>query len=172
MTLFTAEGLLRGWVRGSLKGLVHPPSAVAHAYLRWLHTQGIESACPWFTNSPGWLVQEPALHANRAPGRTCVAALREMAHFGQVAQNGSKGCGGVMRAAPVGLYAARIDATRAQTFQLGVDTAALTHGHATGQLTAGVPPSSCRSSVAARRSTTRSTPRWRSSRRSLIAARR
>jgi ADP-ribosylglycohydrolase len=138
MTLFTAEGLLRAWVRGATRGSVDPPSVVAHAYLRWLHTQGIDAACPWLAEYPGWLVQEPALHANRAPGHTCVTALRAMAHFGQTARNGSKGCGGVMRAAPVGLYAARAHTLAARTFQLGVDTAAVTHGHPTGQLTAGV----------------------------------
>src|SRR5215469_1142760 len=40
MTLFTAEGLLRAYVRGCLKGICHPPSVVHHAYLRWLITQG------------------------------------------------------------------------------------------------------------------------------------
>src|SRR4051794_26405243 len=43
MTLFTAEGLLRAQVRGALKGIVHPPSVVDHAYARWLHTQGEDS---------------------------------------------------------------------------------------------------------------------------------
>ncbi len=40
MTLFTAEGLLRGWVRGCLKGTTDYPAVTAFAYLRWLHTQG------------------------------------------------------------------------------------------------------------------------------------
>jgi ADP-ribosyl-[dinitrogen reductase] hydrolase len=40
MTLFTAEGLLRAWVRGTVKGLYHPPGVIHHAYLRWLVTQG------------------------------------------------------------------------------------------------------------------------------------
>jgi hypothetical protein len=40
MTLFTAEGLIRSWVRGQEKGIVHIPSVIHHAYLRWLPTQG------------------------------------------------------------------------------------------------------------------------------------
>ena len=41
MTLFTAEGLLRAFVRDTLKGLASFPSVVSHAYLRWLRTQGV-----------------------------------------------------------------------------------------------------------------------------------
>lgn len=40
MTFFTAEGLIRGAVRGRERGVSSLPSVVHHAYLRWLHTQG------------------------------------------------------------------------------------------------------------------------------------
>jgi hypothetical protein len=50
------------------------------------------------------------------------------------ADNDSKGCGGVMRAAPVGLIANSPETA----FELGCETAALTHGHPSGQLPAGV----------------------------------
>jgi ADP-ribosylglycohydrolase len=46
--------------------------------------------------------------------------------------NDSKGCGGVMRAAPAGLVGERADG-----FDLGCETAALTHGHPSGYLAAG-----------------------------------
>ena len=46
MTLFTAEGLLRAYVRGERRGIGHVPSVVAHAYLRWLKTQGTAPAAP------------------------------------------------------------------------------------------------------------------------------
>ncbi len=39
MALFTVEGLIRAYVRQSLKGICHPPSVIHHAYLRWLATQ-------------------------------------------------------------------------------------------------------------------------------------
>ena len=50
-----------------------------------------------------------------------------------MADNPSKGCGGVMRAAPCGL----VDWGQAQVFELGVTSAALTHGHPSGHLAAG-----------------------------------
>ena len=77
MTLFTAEGLLRAQVRGALKGIVHPPSVVDHAYARWLHTQGEQ--CPRWRENPydGWLVGLRELHARRAPGATCLAAMAQ-----------------------------------------------------------------------------------------------
>ena len=140
MTLFTAEGLLRGWVRGAFKGITTYPGVVAHAYLRWLQTQGEQSM--WdiaFTGeNPGWLIGHRALHARRAPGNTCVLALREMTTLGAPARNDSKGCGGVMRMAPVGLFAQRLAQPPQITFDLGTALAALTHGHPTGALTAGV----------------------------------
>ena len=43
-----------------------------------------------------------------------------------------------MRIAPVGLYAWRMQWAPDETFRLGCDLAALTHGHPTGALTGGV----------------------------------
>jgi ADP-ribosylglycohydrolase len=63
-----------------------------------------------------------------------------MKNLGDRATNDSKGCGGVMRAAPVGLFAwslARAE-SHDETFALSEELAALTHGHPTGSLTAGV----------------------------------
>lgn len=147
MTLFTAEGLLRGQMRGMLRGVSSIPGVVSHAYLRWLVTQGGTAPALEGEELDGWLIRERRLHARRAPGNTCLAALREATHFGEQARNDSKGCGGVMRVAPVGMFTANwIDLegnkraateTLWETFDLGVETAALTHGHPTGQLPAG-----------------------------------
>ena len=69
MTLFTAEGLIRAWVRGSEKGICHVPSVVHDAYLRWLETQdGVESTLAGSSDRSGWLIREPDLWAARAPG--------------------------------------------------------------------------------------------------------
>ena len=133
MTLFTAEGLIRAWVRGRSRGIGHPPGVVRRAYLRWLQTQGEAAA----EDAPldGWLAREPALHSRRAPGNTCLAALRA-GGSGTRAQplNDSKGCGGVMRAAPAGLIPSL---SPEEVFELGADCAALTHGHPSGYLSAG-----------------------------------
>lgn len=136
LTLFTAEGLLRAQVRGALKGIVHQASVVDHAYGRWLHTQGGQSP-RWDKRNPdgydGWLVGLPELNARRAPGRTCLSALAaERAGTIERPLNHSKGCGGVMRIAPVGLLA-----PQERAFELGAEVAALTHGHPSGHLAAG-----------------------------------
>jgi ADP-ribosylglycohydrolase len=138
MALFTAEGLLRAWVRQSLRGICHPPSVIAKAYLRWLHTQGIDHPLHRHCLN-GWLIQQKELFAQRAPGNTCLSALEAMKSPGNRASNNSKGCGGVMRVAPVGMFMAGqtlSDPTR-KSFSLACEVAAITHGHPTGQLAAG-----------------------------------
>ena len=142
MTLFTAEGLIRAWVRGCLKGITTYSGVTAHAYLRWLQTQGERPTCDidFGTDETGWLFQQRELHSRRAPGNTCLAALRAMKSLGEPARNDSKGCGGVMRVAPVGLFAWRLRQQESpqDAFRLGTELAALTHGHPTGALTGGV----------------------------------
>jgi len=141
MTLFTAEGLLRAWVRGCFKGITTYTGVTAHAYLRWLKTQGEQSPLEASLHGePGWLIGQDALHHRRAPGMTCLKALRDMPALGRPACNDSKGCGGVMRVAPVGLFLSRLGQANAvgEAFALGTDLAALTHGHPTGSLTGGV----------------------------------
>lgn len=145
MTLFTAEGLLRYWVRGRMKGVSTYTGVTANAYLRWLRTQSetpmhrVGIGEPFGEGQPGWLYQQRRLHSQRAPGTTCVSALRSMRHLGEAADNNSKGCGGVMRVAPVGLFVARRpEATLRLAFRIGTELAALTHGHPTGSLSAGV----------------------------------
>jgi len=141
MTLFTAEGLLRGYVRYRMRGIgpVYG-STVSNAYMRWLHTQG-HSDPHGAADLSGWLIGQGDLHYIRAPGATCLSALQSMQHPGGLAQNDSKGCGGIMRVAPVGLFMARIygvsEQTQSLTFDLAVEIAGLTHGHPTGQLSAG-----------------------------------
>ncbi len=142
MTLFTAEGLIRAWVRGRERGISSFEGVTAHAYLRWLRTQGIQPTChvDIADDNCGWLFRHRELHSQRAPGNTCISALRDMKSFGEPATNNSKGCGGVMRVAPVGLFAWSMgwkdEPQRA--FKLASELAALTHGHPTGYLTAGV----------------------------------
>ena len=145
MTLFTAEGLLRYWVRGRMKGIATYTGVTANAYLRWLRTQGgsprnpLGVGEPFGEGEPGWLYQARRLHSNRAPGNTCMSALRSMPALGEPADNDSKGCGGVMRVAPVGLFVSRMpEGTCEQAFEIATDLAALTHGHPTGSLSAGV----------------------------------
>lgn len=128
MTLFTAEGLIRAHIRGMLKGMCHPPSVVHHGLLRWYRTQG---GTPQVETDTVGLVVDRRLRAKRAPGLTCLSALGESRHFGDPAKNNSKGCGTIMRVAPVALMV-----PRDQVRTYAIETSALTHGHPTGQLAA------------------------------------
>ena len=58
----------------------------------------------------GWLITQKNLFARRAPGGTCLSGLLSMQSQGDVAKNDSKGCGGVMRVAPIGMYYATLAA--------------------------------------------------------------
>ena len=111
-------------------------------YQRWLHTQGFDwkdAGGPIAATPPdGWLIREKGLFVRRAPGATCVQALHGYATSGRLGTltnriNDSKGCGGVMRAAPAGFWSD----DPAETFRVGAATAALTHGHPSGFLPAG-----------------------------------
>jgi ADP-ribosylglycohydrolase len=137
MTLFTAEGLLRARTAQAASADVNISAIVHHAYLRWLHTQGENN--PHFSDygyhtDDGFLIQQFELFNQRAPGLTCTASLMGP-HIGTVQQvlNDSKGCGAVMRAAPVGMIDLGVD-----PFALSCEIAALTHGHIDGILPAGV----------------------------------
>ncbi|MBC8017872.1 MAG: ADP-ribosylglycohydrolase family protein [Verrucomicrobia bacterium] len=146
MTLFTGEGLLRAWATARNGGGVPDfAAAVKRSYLSWLTTQGEYAVTASSQKScDGWLLTVEGLHRRRAPGNTCLSALRE----GTLSENGiagntSKGCGGVMRAAPAGLQASRINRgdganTARLAFEIGCATAALTHGHPSGYYPAGI----------------------------------
>ena len=147
MTLFTAEGLLRAWCRKKQEVVsVAYPEMIHLSYLRWLSTQGARSAHKDFDVAQnGWLLTVADLHHRRAPGNTCLSALQS-AMMGTMEKpiNNSKGCGGVMRAAPVGLFAAKALQSAGhhgekwkEIFDLGCRAAAITHGHPSGYLPAG-----------------------------------
>lgn len=137
MTLFTAEGVLQADDR-LVRGVGRPPLNLWFAYQRWLRTQGVHD--PWTGETAqlqhGELCRIPELRSRRAPGGTCLSALRTELDYGDVeypiAANDSKGCGGVMRAAPCGLVH-----RGENTFTWGAASAALTHGHPSGHLAAG-----------------------------------
>lgn len=146
MTLFTAEGLLRAWTSARhVGGAPDFAVAVKRSYLSWLMTQekntklSKSDVC-----TEGWLLAVEGLHRRQAPGSTCLSALRDgkLSDSG-IANNSSKGCGGVMRAAPAGLMAVRINkgdsaSTARLAFEIGCATGALTHGHPSGYYPAGV----------------------------------
>ena len=145
MTLFTASGLLNASMRIRSRGIgSFVASGVYPAYLRWLYTQTGESPRPFYLKPTPYerdgqipfILDYKELFASRAPGNTCLFALAS-GKIGttEAPLNNSKGCGGVMRIAPVGLAFAK----RAQTaYQRGTEIAAITHGHPSGYHAAAV----------------------------------
>ena len=133
MTMFTAEGLLQALSHRRSGSATSPEVVVHRAYLRWLTTQGLtEEGDSSGGDRSGWLIGVPELHARRAPGHTCVHALASgLVGTPDERLNNSKGCGGVMRAAPCALV------KEWDPFELGCKVAAITHGHPSGYLAAG-----------------------------------
>ncbi len=119
MTLFTAEGLLSAIGAGKQTAEDIAPY-IEKAYVDWYYTQ---------TEDPhhlkgSWLGDLKTLWHNRAPGNTCMSALRRIANDLGPVDNNSKGCGGVMRVAPIGISLEGIEAGR-----LAGLAAEVTHKH-------------------------------------------
>lgn len=137
LSLFTAEGLLRSVTRASRQQVQRTVKDTAitifRSYLRWLYTQGLTVPRWAKKDYDGWLVKLHPLHAYREPGVTCITSLgRGIMGTIQKPINDSKGCGGVMRVAPIGLVE-----NKENVFELGCAAAAITHGHPAGYLPAG-----------------------------------
>jgi ADP-ribosylglycohydrolase/protein-tyrosine phosphatase len=127
MTLFTLEGMARAATADEIT------AEIREAYLDWLGTQRRDAG----RRPPqGHLAHERALQHARAPGNACLTAL-SLGGEGMAEQpiNDRKGCGGVMRTAPLGFLSDAV--SDENVFRLGVEAAALTHGHADGYLPAG-----------------------------------
>ena len=95
MTLFTANGLLNAWHQNILF-----KDGICRAYIEWYLTQIGKKPKK---DHECWISEVPELNVRRAPGNTCMTAL-EAIYCGEKPQNNSKGCGGVMRVAPISLY--------------------------------------------------------------------
>ena len=124
-----------------LRGIGGAETAIMYqSYLRWLHTQGDKpKSTPqgWgvYDVQQGWLMKQSGLFVRRAPGISCMTALAS-GQCGEVQNpiNNSKGCGGIMRAAPLGLF---YHSNSQMAFENACNAAAITHGHPSGFLSAG-----------------------------------
>lgn len=147
MTLYTANSLLcslaalSAQASGGAPALVSPsalaayaPAQMAQFYVEWMYTQ----VSPFPLAEPkAWISSLPELFASRAPGVTCMNACEAMAN-GAKAVNNSKGCGGIMRMAPVGLINTCPSFSGVELQCLGAQLAELTHCHELGWMPAGV----------------------------------
>lgn len=112
----------------------YAPAQMAQFYVEWMYTQ----VSPYPLAEPkAWISSLPELFASRAPGVTCMNACEAMAN-GAKAVNNSKGCGGIMRMAPVGLINTCPGFSGVELQRLGAQLAELTHCHELGWMPAGV----------------------------------
>ena len=150
MTLFTANGILVGQTRAYLRGIGGKPSIyVPMSYQDWLMTQEMtfeerQKGKKVYQNCFSWLADVPELYSLRAPGNTCLSALMlqksgkdfEGSYIDHPV-NRSKGCGGIMRVAPMGLVHMPYAGIRTIDRE-GAELAAITHGHSLGYMPAAV----------------------------------
>ena len=143
MTLFTANGMLMGLTRGYMRGVGgRPEKYVDIAYLDWYYTQtGKKREMLIDDWHPTWLRDLPEMAHLRAPGNTCLSACESLFR-GEKLQNNSKGCGGIMRVAPMALldagYASRNENSYSieELAEAGGEIAEVTHKHPLGFLPA------------------------------------
>lgn len=143
MTLFTANGMLMGLTRGYMRGIGgRPEKYVDMAYLDWYYTQtGKKREMPIDDWHPTWLRDLPEMAHLRAPGNTCLSACESLFRDEEV-RNNSKGCGGIMRVAPMALLDAAYASRGKHTYSLeqlaeaGGEIAECTHKHPLGFLPA------------------------------------
>ena len=131
MTIFTADGLIKSALNGFDSNENPDMETVYNSYQDWLDTQ-------YCCHKPkeGWIANIDELYASRAPGLTCTGSLeRKIPGSIEEPVNTSKGCGGVMRVAPVGL---KYYQNPEKAFEVGARCAALTHGSPDAYLPAGI----------------------------------
>ena len=138
MTLFTANGLLCASARGCSGNLEETASLIGQCSRDWARTQAVRWP-PMVRPRYAWLGNVPELYSPRAPGNTCLSALgRRVLGTLEQPTNSSKGCGAVMRVAPIGLYYSDSGLDVRDICRLGAMAAVQTHGHMLGWLPAAV----------------------------------
>ncbi len=137
MTLYTVDGLLEAleWANDGVQS--DETACLWLAYLRWLRTQSLQppSSAP---SQPGrWIDAHDVLHNQRAPGKACISGLMsgEMGTTFRPVNADSKGCGTVMRSAPIGLLP---HMPQEALSRLAVNASALTHGHPSAHQSAAI----------------------------------
>lgn len=131
MTLFCLEGILKSKGESTID-IKKVNADIYMSYLDWYSTQMLGAGKDVLFHET--LTDFKSLYRREAPGNTCMSAL----HYGDMGNikyplNESKGCGGIMRVAPVAFMGLSLE----DTFKLGAMQAATTHGHPEGYLSAG-----------------------------------
>ena len=142
MTLFTATGILSYQAAVAAGEEAALNRYIALSYGDWLVTQSYKPEDAWKAEQRpvSWLREVTGLYSRRAPGLTCLSALLDKERYSvkdfiNTPVNDSKGCGGVMRVAPLALVPweniEKLDREAAEA-------AAITHSHPLGYLPAAV----------------------------------
>lgn len=135
MTLYTANGLLNAISKYPVKELGGECAFIQDAYVEWYKTQTMNSFP--IHGSQCWVSEVPEMYARRAPGNTCMNALFQISK-GRIASNDSKGCGGIMRVAPVAHYGVSMGLDKERMMVLACSVAQITHKHPLGWMPAGL----------------------------------
>jgi len=139
LTLFTAEGIIRRYVRESLKGIPASAGVVTHAWNRWLASQRVSSVGKQPDNRDGWLWQLREMHTQRTADRCTIQVLKATEPFAsERSRNQHLDSGALMRVSPVvcthpvnsGLEAA------GRVYDFGREVSWTTHGHPDGYVPA------------------------------------
>ncbi|MDR3295898.1 MAG: ADP-ribosylglycohydrolase family protein [Clostridiales Family XIII bacterium] len=139
MASFTLDGLVWAADRARRKGVYAYIPCLFYSYQKWYYTQSGNLADKTYSFILGGeILRWENLYARRGEGLTSMTALAGSINnkFGTLQNrvNNSKGCGGVMRSAPIGMYFCKDEKT---AFRIGCEAAALTHGHIDAILPAG-----------------------------------
>ena len=141
MTLFTANGLLSSLTMERINPMgARLELIIMAAYLDWYYTQTRETGK---NEQITWLRKLPEMAHRRAPGTTCLRACANIIDNKEVV-NDSKGCGGIMRVAPMALLvdqsldSGRYYCSLEELAEGGCYIAEQTHQHPLGFLPAGL----------------------------------
>ena len=129
MSFFTADGLIKSSIKNKSKYKIDFMD-VFESYRNWLNTQMEVSI-----TDKGWIGKIKELYQVKSPGNTCVNSILNN-QPGTIKQkiNDSKGNGGVMRSAPIGLL---YYSKPSVAFKTAVACTALTHSNPDAYLSAG-----------------------------------
>ena len=139
MASFTVDGLIWALDKAKNKGVYAYTPCLFYAYQKWYYTQtGSLADKSYNFILKGEILNWEEFYARRGEGTTSLKALEGSLHnmYGTLKNriNNSKGCGGVMRVAPVGMCFCYDEKA---AFKIGCESAALTHGHIGGIAPAG-----------------------------------
>lgn len=123
MAMFGQEALNELGDQTSLPILINARYEIERAYLRWYETQtGF-----WDAETTAGLLARPEMHARRAPGGQCLAALGQLWRMDPTDTLHGRGCGSVMRLLP---FAALLtEMLPANVLELALKSARVTHSH-------------------------------------------